>query len=113
MACGTAMPVPQAGTRSAVEVILHRLGGRKCQLLRRGDLDGRTRRGIAAVTFRARLDLELAKTAEGNFVTACGSVGNRRSDAIDDLAGISLGQAIGFGNLLGEFGIVHGKSSLC
>ena len=43
-------------------------------------------------------------------VNARGRIGNRCKNAIHDLACVGLGQAIGFGNLLGEVGIVHVKS---
>src|SRR3546814_4026187 len=41
-----------------VELVLHRLGGREGQLLRRSDLDGLAGRRIAAFTRRAVLYLE-------------------------------------------------------
>ena len=59
--------------------------------------------------YARRMDEFFDAKLMGDFVTARGSIGNRCKDAIDDLAGIGLGQAIGFGNLLGEVSIVHVK----
>jgi hypothetical protein len=51
------------GPRSGVQDVLHCLGGRKGQLLRRGDLDFLAVGRIAALALRRSLDLELSKSS--------------------------------------------------
>src|SRR3546814_4241991 len=52
---------------SCVQLVLHRLGRRKGQLLRRSDLNGFAGRGIPAFARRGFLNLELAEAVEGNL----------------------------------------------
>jgi hypothetical protein len=105
---GAALPATAlAALRLAVQAILHRLGGRECQLLRRLDGDGFPGRRIASVARRRVLDLELAKAVQRDFLPFGCCVGDGPKYRIDELARIGLRQFVRSRKCLGEFGIVH------
>ncbi len=106
-------PPPQARTPvcgSAVEGVLDCLGRREGQLLRRGDLDRRSRRGIAPLARRRLFYLKLTKAGQAGFSAALGGVGNLFEYTLDDHLGLSLGQALLGCDLVGNFvGRCHQK----
>lgn len=95
----------------AVQAILDRLGSSKGQLLGGLDLDGFAGRGVAAFAGRARLDLELAKAIERDFVTLGSGAGDQFADVANQLACSDFGQAVGFRNRVSEVVIVHDVGS--
>src|SRR3546814_1740775 len=85
-----------------VERVLHRLGGREGQLLRRSDLDGLAGRRIAAFTRRAVLYLEFAEAVQRDFLALRCGVRDGGEDAIDIFARIGLGNAVCGGKGVGR-----------
>src|SRR3546814_18529205 len=78
-----------------VELVLHRLGGREGQLLRRSDLDGLAGRRIAAFTRRAVLYLEFAEAVQLDFLALRCGVRDGGPAAIIRFAPIGIGSAVG------------------